>query len=165
MQPFDYVLIAIVLVSAVVGLVRGLLREVIAVVTWVVALWAAWRYTERLEPYLGGLLSDPQIRPWAARILIALIVLLLGAAIGALMSHLVRLSIFSGMDRFFGMLFGLLRGAILVGVVVMAGQLLQLDEETWWPRSRLIPFGEGMADVLRGLVGEERAAGRASEVD
>jgi hypothetical protein len=54
------------------------------------------------------------------------LVLLLGAGIGATASHFVRLSIFSGMDRLLGFFFGLLRGFVLLGVFVILGQLLRL---------------------------------------
>lgn len=163
MNPADYVLIAVVLVSAVVGAARGLLREVISVATWVLALWLAWHMGGLLEPHLGGLLDGPQVRPWAARVIIAIVVLLLGAGIGALVGHFVRLSIFSGTDRLFGFAFGLLRGVIVLGVFVILGQLLRLEGETWWEHSRLIPHAEQVADVLRGIIGEERVR-RASEL-
>jgi membrane protein required for colicin V production len=81
---------------------------------------------------------------------------LLGAAIGALLSHFVRLSIFSGMDRLLGVFFGLLRAVVLLGVFVILGQLLRLDGEKWWTRSLLVPYGESVANGLRALVGEER---------
>ena len=60
------------------------------------------------------------------------------------------------MDRFLGLVFGLLRGVVLLGVFVILGQLLRLDGEKWWTRSLLIPYGESVANGLRGLVGEER---------
>ena len=43
MVAIDYIIIAIVLVSAVTGLIQGFLREVCALVTWVLAVWLAWR--------------------------------------------------------------------------------------------------------------------------
>lgn len=164
MTPVDYALIAIVLISAVVGLVRGLLREVVAVLSWIAALWLAWQFGARLEPHLGGLLEGPQVRPWAARVIIAIAVLLIGTAIGAILGHFVRLSIFSATDRLFGFVFGMLRGALLIGVLVMLGQLLRLDEEPWWKGSRLMPHGESFAAVLWSIVREERAPRRASEL-
>lgn len=157
MTPVDYALIAIVLISAVVGLVRGLLREVVAVLSWLAALWLAWQFGPYLEPHLGGLLEDPQVRPWAARVIIGIVVLLVGAAIGAIVGHFVRLSIFNATDRLFGFIFGVLRGAVLIGVLVMLGQLLRLDEEPWWRHSRLMAQGERVAAVLWNIVREERA--------
>lgn len=163
MTPVDFALITIVLISAVVGLVRGLLREVVAVLSWLLALWLAWQFGASLEPYLGGLLEGPQIRPWAARAIIVIVVLLVGTAVGAILGHFVRLSIFSATDRLFGFVFGTLRGALLIGVLVMLGQLLRLEEEPWWKRSRLMPQGERIAAVLWNIVREERA-GRAGEL-
>lgn len=154
MNLADYVVIVGVLASAIVGSVRGFLRESIAVASWVIALFVAWHFSELIEPHLGGLLAGAQVRVWAARGIILLLVLLAGAAIGAILSYFVRLSIFSGMDRFLGLLFGALRGLVLLGVFVILGQLLELDSERWWQHSRLIPYGESIADGLRVLIGD-----------
>jgi membrane protein required for colicin V production len=151
----DYLIIALIILSALVGLLRGFLREVIALVTWVLAVFIAWHFGDLLEPHLGGLLASPQVRPWAARAILFFVVLLIGWAIGAVVVHFVRLSIFSGMDRFLGLLFGLTRGIVIVGVIVILAQLLRLDGERWWGRSMLIPFAEGIANVLRTIAGEE----------
>lgn len=155
MNAADYLILALVLVSALVGLFRGFLREVIALVTWILAIFIAWRFSAALEPHLGGLLESPAVRPWAARTLVFLLVLLIGWAVGAVVVHFVRLSIFSGMDRFLGLLFGLLRGVVIVGIIVILAQTLRLDREKWWTRSMLVPFGEQIAGVLRGLAGDK----------
>ncbi|HTW37362.1 MAG TPA: CvpA family protein [Steroidobacteraceae bacterium] len=152
MIVIDYLIIALIVFSAVVGLARGLLREVIALVTWVIALLVAWHFASALEPHLGGLLGGA-VRPWAARAILLVGVLLLGAGIGAIVVHLVRLSIFSGMDRLLGFVFGLLRGIVILGVLVLFCQMLRLDGESWWHRSLLIPYGEHVAGAVRLLVG------------
>ena len=153
MSTADSLLLVLVCLSAVVGLLRGFLREVIALLSWFVALALAWHLGTRLEPYLGGVLAEPQVRPWAARLIVLGAVLLIGAAVGAIVSYWVRLSIFSGMDRFLGFLFGLLRGILIMGVVVIFCQTLRLDGERWWHRSMLIPYAEHVAAALRTLVG------------
>jgi membrane protein required for colicin V production len=150
----DYLIIVAILISAVAGAMRGFLREAVALGAWIVALFVAWHFSDLIEPHLGGLLADSEVRPWAARVIIVVLVLLLGAGIGALLSHFVRLSIFSGMDRLLGFGFGLLRGFLLLGVFVLLGQLLRLPEEGWWRHSLMIPYGESIANGLRSLVGE-----------
>lgn len=156
MNATDYVVIAAVVVSAIVGAMRGFLRETVALVTWLFALFIAWHFSDLVEPHLGGLLAGSTVKIWAARIIIVIIVLLIGAGVGALLEHFVRLSIFSGMDRFLGLVFGLLRGVVLLGVFVILGQLLRVDNDKWWTRSLLIPYGESVANGLRALVGEPR---------
>ncbi len=153
MNIADYVVTAAVVLSAIVGAVRGFLRESIALGTWIVALFVAWHFSDMIEPHLGGLLAAHYVRPWAARVIIVALILLLGAGLGALVGHYVRLSIFSGMDRLLGFLFGAARGAVLIGVFVILGQLLKLDGEVWWRHSMLLPYGDSVANGLRILVG------------
>jgi membrane protein required for colicin V production len=153
MNIADYLMIAAVVLSAIVGAVRGFLREAIALGAWIVALFVAWHFSDLIEPHLGGLLSASYVRPWAARAIIVALILLVGAGLGALLGHYVRLSIFSGMDRFLGFVFGAARGVVLIGVFVILGQLLKLDGEIWWRHSTLIHYGDSVANGLRALVG------------
>ncbi|HUN72205.1 MAG TPA: CvpA family protein [Steroidobacteraceae bacterium] len=155
MNIADYVVIAVVVLSAIVGAVRGFLREAIALASWIVALFVAWHFADRIEPHLGGLLATGYVRPWAARVIIVALILLFGAAVGAIVGHYVRLSIFSGIDRFVGFLFGAARGVVLIGVFVILGQLLKLDGEVWWHHSMLLPYGNSVANGLRVLVGAD----------
>jgi len=153
MNIADYLVIAAVVLSAAVGAVRGFLRESIALGTWLVALFVAWHFSDMIEPHLGGLLGGSYVRPWAARVIIVALILLFGAGLGALIGHYVRLSIFSGMDRFLGFVFGAARGVVLIGVFVILAQLLKLDGEIWWRHSMLLPYGDSVASGLRVLVG------------
>src|SRR6266853_3747419 len=163
MNLADYLVIVAILLSAAVGAARGFLREAVALAAWVIALFLAWHFSDLIAPHLGGLMSDSEVRPWAARVIIVLLVLLLGAGVGAALAHFVRLSIFSGMDRLLGFAFGVLRGFVLLGVFVILGQLLRLQEEPWWRHSMLIPYGESVANGRLVLVGEG-GVGRAGDV-
>jgi membrane protein required for colicin V production len=154
MTTADYVIIAALLISGLIGAARGLLREGIAFVAWIVALILAWHFSDLVEPHLGGVLSAAEVKTWAARFIILLGVLLVGGLIGALAHQFVRLSIFSGVDRLGGFAFGALRGLLLLGIFVMLGQLLKLDRDHWWRDSHLIPVGESIANGVRFLVGE-----------
>lgn len=151
----DYVLIAILALSIVIGALRGFLREAIALVSWVVALFLGWSFAPSLEPHLGAwLAAHPELRIWVARALIMMAVLVVGGVVGALVGHFVRLSIFSGLDRFLGIVFGALRGLVVLGVLVILGQLLRMDAEPWWGKSKLIPQATRIANGLRAIVGE-----------
>lgn len=153
MNSADYVMIAVVVLSAIVGAVRGFVREAIALGAWIVALFAAWHFSDLIAPHLGGLLAAGDVKPWAARVIIVALILLLGAGIGAIMGHYVRLSMFSGMDRLLGFVFGAARGVVLIAVFVVVGQLLKLDGELWWRHSLLLPYGNSLANGLLVLVG------------
>jgi len=150
----DYVIIAAILISALIGAARGLLREGIALAAWIVALILAWHFSDLVEPHLGGVLSGAAVKSWVARLIVLGGALLVGALIGSVVSQFVRLSIFPGMDRLGGFALGALRGLLLFGIFVMLGQLLKLDRDHWWRESHLIPVGESIANGVRFLVGE-----------
>jgi membrane protein required for colicin V production len=156
MNATDYAVIAAVVISSFIGAMRGFLREAVALGAWVIALFVAWHFSDLIEPHLGGLLAGSAVRPWAARVIIVVLILLLGSLVGAALAHFVRLSIFSGMDRLLGYVFGLVRGVVLFGVFVILGQTLQLDGERWWHQSVLIPYGESVANGLRVMMGAQR---------
>jgi membrane protein required for colicin V production len=157
MTVIDYVILAIVLVSAIAGLMRGFLREICSLITWILAVWFAWHFGATLEPYLGGELADPPYSTWAGRVIVFLIVLFAGTAIGALISHLVRLSLFSGMDRFLGFALGAVRGLVVLGLIAIVAQSARLDQERWWKHSRLVPYVQGVASGLRAIAGDRIA--------
>ena len=154
MIAVDYIIIAILVASAIMGLVRGLLREAIAVVTWLLAIVLAWYFGATLEPHLGGVLVGSPMRIWAARTIIFVFVLLLGGAVSVVLGHYVRVSMFAGMDKFLGFVFGIVRGVVIVGAFTIAIQALSMDEDPKWKNSKLMPYAIGVADALRGIVGD-----------
>jgi membrane protein required for colicin V production len=162
MATLDYIILGIILLSAVIGLVRGFLKEVCSLVTWVLAFWLAWKYGPSVAPHLGGVLSQEPYGLWAGRAIVFVVVLVAGAIIGFTVNHFVRLSLFSGLDRMLGFLLGLLRGLVIVGLVVILAQTAKLDGEGWWQRSKLVPVVTPIAGALRAVVGDylpRRAAG------
>lgn len=154
MVAIDYIILAIVLVSAITGLIQGFLREVCSLLSWVLAVWLAWKIGPSLEPHLGGVLRQAPYGIWAARGIVFITVLVVGGIIGAIVSHYVRLSIFSGLDRFLGLLLGVVRGVVIVGVVMILAQQVKLDGEAWWKKSKLLPVTQPVANLLRALAGE-----------
>jgi membrane protein required for colicin V production len=59
------------------------------------------------------------------------------------------------MDRIMGLLFGIVRGLVLVGLLIIGGELLHMNNEEWWHQSKLVPYGEHVGDWLRAMVGEK----------
>jgi membrane protein required for colicin V production len=150
----DVLILLVLLGSTLIGLLRGFVREAVSLAFWIVAIWAAWKFGPLVEPHLGGLMADPKIAPWVGRLAILVLVLLFGWLIGMLLSYLTRSVGLGPLDRVGGLLFGVARGMVLVGLMIIGGELLHLNQEEWWHRSRLVPYGETVGDWLRGMVGE-----------
>lgn len=165
MQGADFIIVAIIGISVVVGAVRGFVREIVALAAWLIAIWAAWRFSGFLHPYLGGLLESPEQKAWVARGIMLLAVLLVGALIGTVLQWLTHTAAgLSTMDRLLGLVFGLTRGVLLVGFATLLGVSLKLEHETWWKNSHLVPYAETVGSWLAGFVGEtQRFAKQALE--
>jgi membrane protein required for colicin V production len=71
--------------------------------------------------------------------LLFVLVLIAGGILGVLANRAVRGTGLTGTDRSLGVIFGLLRGALLVALLVFLASLTPLPEEPWWEQSRLVP--------------------------
>jgi membrane protein required for colicin V production len=151
----DVLILVVLLGSTVIGALRGFVREAVSVVFWILAVWGAWQYGPVVEPHLGGLLADPSIAPWVGRLVILVLILLMGWVAGMLLSYFTRSIGLGTLDRVIGVLFGVVRGMVLVGLMVIGGELLHMNQEDWWNRSKLVPYGETVGDWLRAMVGEK----------
>ena len=78
-------------------------------------------------------------------------VLLIGGLVGWLISMLVEATGLSGTDRFLGLGFGFGRGALLAGVLALAGGYLGFSQDQWWQESRLMPYAERIGNGIRVL--------------
>jgi membrane protein required for colicin V production len=145
----------VLLGSTLIGALRGFIREAVSLIFWILAVWASWKFGPLVVPHLGGVLVNPNIAPWVGRLVVLIVVLLLGWLCGSLLTHFTRTVGLGSLDRVIGLLFGILRGMVLVGLLVIGGELLQLNQETFWTHSRLMPFAETIGDWLRALVGEQ----------
>ena len=153
MTHVDFILAGIVLVSVLFGAIRGFLRESIALLGWLVGLWMAWRYAADVQPYLGGLLRDTPLQIWVARLIVLISVVVCAWLLGSLLGYVVQRSgLTLGVDRILGGVFGLVRGAVIEGFIVMLAEAADLQSEPWWKQSKLLPLGQEMASVLRGYV-------------
>ena len=149
MNGADYLFVAILLSSVTVGAIRGFLRESIMLLAWLVGLWLAWRYAHLVGPYLGGALDEPVLREWAGRIILLVAIVFAGSALASFVAWLLhRASGLAATDRVLGALFGLVRALVIIGIFVMAGRGLDMQDEDWWTESRLMIHAEHAANWL-----------------
>ena len=144
----DYILLAAFLVSVGLGFFRGFFREALSLITWALAIWLGWRFSGVLDPVLASV-SSPALQLWLGRILVFLGALLAGAVLAHLIVLLVRKTGLTGTDRALGMVFGAGRGVLVIGVLVIAFQLLEMDREPWWQDSVIVPRTAELTVAIR----------------
>ncbi|WP_295885484.1 CvpA family protein [uncultured Thiohalocapsa sp.] len=151
----DYAIIGIIALSAIIGLARGLIREVLALGVWIAALLAAWFFYRPVAEQLTPWLETPSLRMGLAVVLIVLGVLIAGAIVGWVLSLLVEKTGLTGTDRLLGMVFGAGRGAVVVALLVFLASLTPVVEDPWWSQSELLPRFQLLADAMLDLIPPE----------
>lgn len=144
MTWLDIVFTAVIVLSAIYGLFRGFVREVLSLIAWVLSFWVASRFASDVAVYLDGLVPYRDARLVVAFVVLFFIVLAVGMLVSRLTGKLTRASGISG-DRTLGGVFGLLRGVVIVTVLVMVTAITPLAEDRAWRESRLAGHFETLA--------------------
>ena len=153
MNLADGVILFIIAVSALISVRRGFMREAFSLVTWVAAFVVARLFGPGLEVMLEPSIDTPSVRMAVAFGSLFAATLIVGALINHLLGELVRVTGLSGTDRLFGMVFGAVRGMVVVIVLVaLAGPMFV--EDAWWQQSMLVPQFAMMEDWSRQLAEE-----------
>lgn len=150
MGIIDYAILAILVLSAVVSIWRGLIREVLSLAIWVGALWVSLQYTELLVRPLSGVIRLPSMRVLASGVLLFVAILLCGALVSFLVGKLIAGTGLSGTDRMLGVLFGTARGVLIVGILLLLAGFTPFPQDRWWQESALIPHFMPLAQRMRG---------------
>ena len=154
MPVIDIIIAAAVLISIVVGFIRGFIKEAMSIASLLIAIWAALYFGPAVGNVSESWLSSEELQMWFGRVLVFAIILSLGGLLGWGISKLVRLSVLSGIDRLLGCVFGVLRGVLLLAIFIIGGQFAGFDNDDWWLQSRLIPHFEVVADWIKVMAPE-----------
>ncbi|MGZ8158439.1 MAG: CvpA family protein [Methylobacter sp.] len=145
----DFTLVGLVFICFVIGLLRGFVKEFFSLVFWMLGIWVSLRFSREFSFFLVSAISHPAARMAASFSALFAITLSLGGLIGFLLSVLAKNTGLTFMDRFGGMVFGVVRGMIVVTVVVILGGLTSLPKDSWWTESTLIPPFQSLAVWMR----------------
>lgn len=151
----DGLVLGLIIFSTLISFVRGFVREAISLVTWIAAFWIAHQYGQEFATRFLTMIEVGQMRSIIAAAILFFAVLLVGAFINYSINSFVNVTGLSPIDRILGMAFGFARGILLVAVLMLLGQLTQLDKKPWWAESQLIPEFSGVTEWLKSFVPEQ----------
>lgn len=149
MTIFDYLVIFVMVTSVIIGMLRGLVKEVLSLAGWVVAFVVANAYAAALAVML------PQVVPGAVlRLILAFIALFIGVRIlmGLLAMALGALLDAGGLsllDRVLGAVFGVGRGLVIVLTAVILCGMTSLPQQDFWKDALFSPFAETGARIVK----------------
>jgi len=145
----DYIIVAIILMSTLISIFRGFVKEFISLFVWILGFWVALKFypvfTLILEPYITSL----ALRQIISFIGIFILVLIFGAMFNYALSFVVVKTGLSGTDRLLGVIFGFARGVLLVAVVLLLVSSTSFVQDPWWKESTVIPHFQFLIDWLR----------------
>lgn len=135
----DYAILVVIGLSALISLVRGFVKEAVSLVIWISAFFIASTFYANLATLLTNI-SDQFLRNSAAITILFVTTLIIGALVNYLIGQLVSKTGLSGTDRILGLVFGALRGVLIVAAVLFfMDAFTGAKSSDWWKNSQLIP--------------------------
>jgi membrane protein required for colicin V production len=136
---FDYVALGVVALSLLIGVWRGVVSEILALVAWVAAFIAARTWASPVGEWVAGGAAELVWRQVAGFLAVFVAVLILFALARWLVSLLLKAVGLAPLDRVLGALFGIARGVLVVWVGVLLAGLSALPQQQWWRQAMLAP--------------------------
>lgn len=156
-QTLDLVLLGVLIVSALVGVLRGLVFEVLSLAGWVAAYVAAQALNPLVAPMLPVGAPDSALNLGVAFALVFVLALIIWGLAARLVSALIRATPLSGLDRLLGALFGIMRGAVLLLAVATLVLMSPAKKSPAWQQSQLAQALGAALRELRPLLPDDLA--------
>nr|WP_294839513.1 CvpA family protein [uncultured Methylotenera sp.] len=132
MTIFDYIVLSIIGLSVILSVMRGVVREVLAIVGLVAAFYVGVTYTNQLLPMMPVDIPNEALRVLAAFLVLFLATLLLATLLGIALSAIFKKAGLGWLNRLLGALFGVARGLLIVCVIVFLAGLTDIPKDPRW---------------------------------
>jgi len=157
MNWVDYAILAIIGASVLISLWRGFTKEALSLAGWVVAAWVALTFADKLQTLLESHISVPSVRLVVAFAILFIVTLFLAGLVNHLAVQVIKKTGLSGTDRVVGILFGVVRGCVVVAVLVLVGGMTPIPQDPWWREAQLLHYFQDMAIWMRQFLPVELA--------
>ena len=136
MTEFDYIFLAVLGFSGLLGFIRGFIKEAFSLIAYVAAANAAVMWGPRAYPWFSSLIEHHLVSLALAYAVVFIAVLLIVGIINLSLSSLITLTGLGPADRGLGLVFGLARGMLIVVIVVILAGYTTFPQEAWWQNAR-----------------------------
>jgi len=155
LNALDLLLIGILLISLIWGLFRGLVREVLALSSWVLAGWLTWRYGVTMGDYLMVWLSSERLSNFAGFGTVFVVSLAAFTLISRVAYKQLRISGLTAMNRILGAIFGIARGVVMSTLLLFGAQFSPATEANWYRDSELVPYFAPLLEFTGDVVSQQ----------
>lgn len=154
MTILDWVIIVVFAVSLGLGIIRGLVREALSIISWIAAFWLARRYYLPAGDYIAGIIgiSESAFRAWAGYAAVFILTLIVLSIVSFVINKLLTSGGLKVFDRLLGTGFGFLRGVAIIALLMLAMKAFSLNTTDWWKDSKFIAYFEPAADFAESAL-------------
>ena len=152
MTIFDYLVLLILICSVVISMLRGLVKEILSLLSWIAALVAANAFGQTLAEWMPAAIPGSVTRLIVAFVAIFIGVKLLMALIAMAFEQVIKATGLTLADRGLGGLFGFARGVVIVLSVVLLCGLTAIPKQPFWRDAMLSPLAETAARTVKPLL-------------
>jgi membrane protein required for colicin V production len=154
----DYFTLVVLLTSALIGISRGLFKEVLALASWFVAAWVAYRYSNYLSTeWLSSFHLEELVSLGASFLILFVLTLIACGLLGGIVQKIILSVGLSLTDRFLGLIFGLMRGILIVVVLATLALLTPIPQTIAWQQALTRPAIETAVGFIKAWLPEDWA--------
>lgn len=151
----DVAILIIVVISALISLIRGFVREALSLVVWGAAFVIALVFSPQMGQFLQRWIEEPTLNRLAAYASLFVATLVVGGLVNYLVGLLIKSTGLSGTDRMIGVVFGIFRGVVIVAALIMVAGYTTLPQTDWWKSSMFVEHLEPVAAWLKEQIPED----------
>ncbi|OED42371.1 hypothetical protein AB833_06915 [Chromatiales bacterium (ex Bugula neritina AB1)] len=141
LNTLDLLIIGVIALSGVLSLFRGFASEALSLLTWTIALWLPFSYTEKFSAFLPDTVQSDSARWFISAAVLFFSALIICSTIGFMIRKLLVATNLGFMDRFLGVGLGAVRGFLIVALIaLLATANPAIPKERWWNESKLMPL-------------------------
>ena len=155
LTPFDFVVVAVILISAILAMVRGFVREVLSIASWLIAAVAAYYLYEPFRGVIEPYIENEQLATIVSVAVIFIIVLVIATYVTMKVADIVIDSRVGSIDRIFGFAFGAIRGVLLVVVAFALFVWLVDDQPAWIAEAEAQPMLVDLSERLIAVLPDD----------
>ena len=139
LSSYDYIFGSIILLSALIGLFRGGINELLALSTWVGAIFVMRNYAGVIDSFLPPSVQNGLLRSLLSYLIAFISVALMISLIKMILNNFITQIGLGGLNYILGLIFGLARGIIISALYIIVVEAINLDNTHGWQRSYLAP--------------------------
>ncbi len=163
MALLDIAIVALILISVLVGLLRGFTKELMSIAAWVISIYLAFNFYLPVAEYLSKYINNEFVANVAGGALIFVVSLFILSLVGYLISKAVSATGIKGTDRVLGAVLGVVRGILIIGFFVVIASIFNVENREFWKESKFIGHFKPVADTINSVLPEKFKVHKANK--